>query len=135
MALGNLRNKSRYVYCKTTFIALHKWDKAPDEVKFLRDAHRHVFHVKVTVIVTHDDRAVEFITMRKELDGCISNWALDLGGKSCEMIADMIAKAMHDMYYRVIEVDVSEDGENGATCYYERVDSEQDVATGSDKNS
>lgn len=109
--------KGTYVYCQTRFIGFHRWPSAPDEVKYLRDRHRHEFHVKVTVKVKHDDRDVEFITLRNAVDlmFCGNGSEHELGSKSCEMIAeDIISFVEADGNYKIYSVEVSEDGENGA---------------------
>ena len=54
---------NRHIYIQTQFTGYHRWDDAPDCVAFLRNTHRHVFHVKVTVPVQHNDRAIEFFMM------------------------------------------------------------------------
>jgi hypothetical protein len=109
-------NKGTYVYCQTRFIGFHCWEDAPPQVGYLRAVHRHEFHVKLTVKVDHDNRDVEFITMRKQLDKYLNHphpsWQLTI---SCEMIAQMIEVHMREQYrYEVASVEVSEDGENGA---------------------
>lgn len=108
--------KGTYVYCQTRFIGFHCWEEAPPQVGYLRAVHRHEFHVKLGVRVDHDNRDVEFITMRKQLDEFISShkehWPI---GVSCEMITKVIATYMHSQYqYDVALVEVTEDGENGS---------------------
>jgi hypothetical protein len=106
-----------YVYCTTRFVGFHRWPDAPSEVKYLRDNHRHEFHVKVTVQVGHNDRDVEFITLRERVDELFSGGSSihQFGAKSCEMIAeDIISFVEADGTYKIHSVEVSEDGENGA---------------------
>lgn len=103
------------VYCRTRFEGFHKWPDAPDEVAFLRDRHRHEFHVELTVSVDHDNRDVEFILLKRELDEFIQATLLD--GRdtlSCEQMGVEIADHFSDVYGPGVTVDVSEDGENGA---------------------
>lgn len=105
---------------RTRFAALHHWPDAPDEVAYLRDPHRHTFHVTLAVSQTHADRDVEYLTLRRVLDGMImaryehGNVFGNLGTKSCEMIATEIVEwaTMHGYHPRYCEV--FEDGENGA---------------------
>lgn len=108
------------VYCTTRFIGFHKWNDAPDALAHLRNVHRHEFHVKVKVKVSHNDRFVEFQHMRAHLDEYLTEAFVNTQETpysfSCEMIAEKIAAHMiHQLNYEVITVDVSEDGENGAT--------------------
>lgn len=102
------------VFCRLTFEGFHRWPDAPDEVAFLRDAHRHVFHVEVRVPVEHDERDVEFILLKRHVLDLIAGIQLDgtCGDWSCETWARVILNATG-----ASSVTVSEDGENGATVY------------------
>ncbi len=101
---------------------IHKYPDAPDDVSFLKYPHRHIFHFKVQVEVFHDDRDIEFIMFKRELESLFDDKILELDYKSCEMISDDIAAYIQDKYPgRDITIDVSEDGENGANCYYPSV--------------
>lgn len=91
-----------------------------DDVSFLATQHRHIFHIKVTLEVKHNNRDVEFIQFKRWLERQMNHdGALALNNKSCEMIGeDIIAKVRnHIGDDRQIIVDVSEDGENGAITY------------------
>jgi len=105
------------IFVTTSFPALHYWSEAPDEVAFLRQPHRHLFKVRAELTVTHDDRELEFILIKRRLDA----WLMSgyPGGEampaSCESIAEEIAKFLGRLYPdRVHSVEVSEDGENGS---------------------
>lgn len=90
-----------------------------DDVSFLGYIHRHIFHFRVEVEVKHDDRDIEFIQFKRWLERLYSEKTLELDFKSCEMICDDLAKHIKDKYpNRELTITVSEDGENGATCYY-----------------
>jgi len=108
------------VYCRTRFIGFHRWPDAPNDVFYLRDFHRHEFHVELCVEVAHADRAVEFITLRRQLDHFIKTRHLGdphdptETARSCEMFAEIIVSYFQKLEYKVVHVDVSEDGENGA---------------------
>lgn len=101
------------VYCTTTWEGFHSWDDAPDEVDFLRDEHRHEFHVKLTVVVDHDDRDIEFILLKRALEEYIED-TLSRFDYSCEQYARSIAEWAANTYDQPATADVSEDGENGA---------------------
>jgi len=105
---------------RTRFEGLHCYPNAPEEVSFLRNLHRHVFHVDVTLTVFHDDRDVEFFILQREIDKFISEHVSQLDNKSCEMIARTIFNYIFDKYSNrdYYEVSVSEDGENGATVKF-----------------
>ena len=67
----------------------------------------------------HDDRDVEFILFKRELENLYSNDILQLDYKSCEMMADDLASYIQLNYpNRDLIISVSEDNENGAKCYY-----------------
>lgn len=98
------------VFITTRFAALHRWPNAPEEVAFLRDFHRHEFHVKLCVPVSHNDRDVEFIMLKEGVDSYIRRTYE--GCKfpfSCEHIASDLLTV-----FGASRVEVSEDGENGA---------------------
>lgn len=116
-----------FIYVTTQFEDLHCYPEAPEEVAFLRTPHRHMFHVKATIEVTHLDRELEFILVKRELDRMCKEITQILKPevKSCERIATRLARALSKKYgwiidefgterARVIIVDVNEDGENGA---------------------
>lgn len=90
-----------------------------DDVSFLGYIHRHIFHFKVQIEVTHTDRDIEFIQFKRELENLYKDNVIQLDFKSCEMMADDLANYIQDKYpYRDLVISVSEDGENGATCFY-----------------
>lgn len=98
---------------KTQFEALHYWPDAPN---FLRNPHRHIFHVEVMVEQKHTDRDIEYFKFKHFLEAEIKE---RFAGKkfklSCEDIAVDIKDFVMDKYRdRKIIVEVNEDGENGA---------------------
>jgi hypothetical protein len=101
------------VFVTTQFEGFHCWPDAPDEVAFLRDRHRHIFHVRMEWPVMHDDREFEFILLKRNLDQCIAGLLFDREYTrtwSCEQWArELIA-----MNPPASSCEVSEDGENGA---------------------
>lgn len=85
-----------------------------DDVSFLGHPHRHMFHFKVFIEVTHDDRDIEFIQFKRWLESYYETGTLELNNKSCEMIARDLYNAITTRYpLREIWIDISEDGENG----------------------
>lgn len=101
------------VWCKLQFIGFHYWKAAEGPMAFLRHTHRHVFHIKAAKRVRGDDREIEFITMKRSIQEYVDSKYTDKTfDSSCEMIAaDILEK------FKMNEVTVSEDGENGATVY------------------
>jgi hypothetical protein len=85
------------------------------DVSFLGVPHRHIFHFRVSISVTHNDRDIEFIQFKRWLEKLYSENTLQLNFKSCEMIAEDLYNAINARYpNRDISIEVSEDGENGA---------------------
>jgi hypothetical protein len=98
---------------------IHHYPDAPEGVEFLRHPHRHMFHFRVEIEVFHDDRDIEFILFKRELEGRFGDGTLEIDHKSCEMLADDLAEYIQDQYPdRELKIEVSEDGENGAVCFY-----------------
>ena len=89
------------------------------DVSFLGFPHRHIFHFTVAIQVTHNDRDIEFIQFKRWLENSFKSGVMQLDHKSCEMICDDLYEFIASHYpKRDIEITVSEDGENGATIYY-----------------
>lgn len=89
----------------------HCWPDCPiEDVSFLRNPHRHMFHVKATKEVTHDDRDVEIIMLKRAIEHHLKNgYNGEFHSMSCEMIArDLIVT------FDLLNCEVLEDGENGA---------------------
>ena len=105
---------------------IHKWPDAKDikGVEFLQYPHRHIFHFYVTLEVMHDNREVEFILFKRELEGLYTDrmatkvdaeGTLQLDYQSCEMMAESLINYIEEYYpNRATQVEVYEDNENGA---------------------
>jgi len=100
-----------------------------DDVSFLGYPHRHIFHFRVRIQVQHNDRDIEFIQFKRWLErlysgtndgeNSSSDEVLLLDYKSCEMIADDLYEKISAKYPgRFVEIEVSEDGENGCNIFY-----------------
>lgn len=122
-------SKKIYVEVNAQFEGFHKFPKASevfnDSIKFLEDVHRHIFHVSLTVEVFHNDRDIEFILLKRDLQSVLSEIASSMTyakgvSKSCEMMCEEIYSKMGRYYPKVftfkesrdIRIKVSEDGEN-----------------------
>ena len=89
------------------------------DVSFLGYPHRHIFHFKVWISVTHDDRDIEFIQFKRWLENLYKEGTLQLDYKSCEMMSGDLFDAISNKYPgREIWIEVSEDGENGSFIKY-----------------
>lgn len=110
---------TKVVFATLQFQGIHNWPGCPfDEVAYLRDPHRHMFHIKAYKEVFHDDRDVEFIMLKNAIQKYIAETYPDgvLGAKSCEMLAvELIEK------FELCQCEVNEDGENGAIVTRTRV--------------
>lgn len=109
------------IFVTTKFEGIHCYPDAPKEVSFLRSPHRHIFHVKAEIQVFHDDRELEFIIVKRDLDHFISHDEQFTPNASCEMMASVLVGYLENKWplpnlsdVRFIAVTVSEDGENGA---------------------
>jgi len=90
-----------------------------DDVSFLGVPHRHIFHFRVRIEVFHNDRDIEFIQFKRWCEKLYNEDILQLNHKSCEMIADDLYAQISTRYpNRFVEIDVSEDGENGCQIFY-----------------
>lgn len=105
------------VYCTLQVEGTHNWPGCPfDEVAYLRDPHRHVFHVKAYKPVTHSDRDTEFIMLKHHIVTYIQSRYFSPLTKLCEfgpMSCEMIAQELID-WFKLSACEVSEDNENGA---------------------
>lgn len=117
-----------YIWVTFQREGIHKYpaaltDPKLADVSFLGYPHRHIFHFRVELEVKHDDRDVEFILFKRELELLYQEAVLQLDHKSCEMIANDLAKYIKETYpNRDLVIEVSEDGENGCRMYYGDVD-------------
>ena len=89
------------------------------DVSFLATPHRHIFHFRVWLSVTHNDRDVEFIQFKRWLENLYKDSILKLDYKSCEMMSDDLYDMISQKYPdREVWIEVSEDGENGSFIKY-----------------
>jgi hypothetical protein len=91
------------------------------DVSFLGHPHRHIFHFRVWISVTHNDRDIEFIQFKRWLEELYNGdqAVLQLDYKSCEMMSDDLYDTISKKYPdREVWIEVSEDGENGSFIKY-----------------
>ena len=91
----------------------HCWPECPfEDVAFLRDAHRHIFTICATKEVTHDDRDVEIILLKRKVESWIQakyGKPASFGTMSCEQIGKALLE-----HFDLSSCEVLEDNENGA---------------------
>ena len=112
---------SKWIFVTFQREGIHCWPDAEHMpgVEFLANPHRHMFHFRVELQVFHDDREVEFILFKRELERQYEAGTLQLDYKSCEMMSDELGVYIKQHYPgRFMKIEVSEDGENGAVSYY-----------------
>jgi hypothetical protein len=110
----------KFIAITCQFEATHRWDNCNiAEVLYLKNEHRHLFHVTVKFKVTSNDRQIEFIQQKHTIEDFIRlSWERKLLGTiSCEMMADILFTEFKADY-----VSVFEDGENGAEIYRTKKD-------------
>lgn len=111
---------------------VHRFPDAPAEVNFLSFLHRHEFHIRVEVEVFHNDRDIEIIMAKHEMQKYFEDHypkfaheskTINFDTKSCEDLAEELIMFLKGYFAgeadefgraRVMSVEVLEDGENGA---------------------
>jgi hypothetical protein len=101
----------KYIQVNLQVEGLHKWgDCNLEDVIYLRNLHRHIFHIKVIKQVTHNNRDIEIIMFKNQILFYLKGkYKGNFGNMSCEDIAEDILKEF-DCHI----VEVLEDNENGA---------------------
>lgn len=116
---GSFVNVKSYIWVTFQKEGIHRYPAAATDpklqsVSFLGYEHRHIFHFKVELEVFHDNRDVEFIMFKRELENLYSENTLQLDHKSCEMIANDLYSYISVKYPdRNVIISVAEDNENG----------------------
>lgn len=118
MSAETERTEATHIWVTFDKVGFHRYPDAPNDVAYLRDVHRHVFKFKVMITVWHDDREIEFHMLKTWLVSLYDEKVMNVDYKSCEMLAKELLNKITDKYdcsARIVSVDVSEDGECGAT--------------------
>lgn len=99
--------------------AIHSWPLAKEilpQMAFLSDPHRHMFWITAEKVVEHNERDIEIIQFKREIENYFKrNYfsetlnMCDFGGRSCETLC-------HDLMgaYDLESCRILEDGENGS---------------------
>ena len=92
----------------------HRYPDAPDFCAYLKERHRHLFVIRCSFIVTHNEREIEINQRQRDIESFLqTNYGkpCEFGGMSCESIAEILL-----MEFPCIDsVTVLEDGYGGAT--------------------
>jgi 6-pyruvoyl-tetrahydropterin synthase len=110
------------IIVKTQLEALHQWGNIPSEhpSQYLKNLHRHNFHIELRFIVNHSDRDIEFIAFKQKIDKFLQNYficckhsnLINMNNFSCEMLGNLLLHQFKaDGCYWV---QVLEDGEMGS---------------------
>lgn len=122
------------IIVKLQIEGFHCWPGAKDtpmqEIHYLADPHRHVFHITCFKDVNHDDRDIEIIEFKRQVTQYLLQQypdklhplGCDFGSMSCEMIARELLLVFGMTMCRVLE-----DGENGGVVRQEIRKWNQDV--------
>lgn len=124
------RNAKRWIWVTFQKEGIHKYPAALEDpalatgdeydVSFLGYPHRHKFHFRVAISVTHNDRDIEFIQFQRWLENLYKEDVIQLDYKSCEMMSDDLFDQISAKYPgRDVKIEISEDGENGALIEYD----------------
>lgn len=114
---------NRKVIVTNNFRGYHKYADAPRDVAFLREMHRHIFNVKTTIEVFHNERDIEFFQLQNHIERFVrcryehahGDFIEGIYINSCESLAESIMNNLHEIYPgRRVRVEVWEDNENGA---------------------
>ena len=110
------------VFCSLQVEGMHNWPNCDiPEVSYLTYPHRHLFGIKAFKTVTHDDRDVEFIKLKHDIQIYLHDKYFSkqlnlhtFNNMSCEMIGEELGAV-----FKLSKIEVNEDGENGCIVYFE----------------
>ena len=109
--------KKSFIIVRGQFEFCHRYADAPEEVAYLRHLHRHMFNYEVEIEVFHDDRELEFIMVKHDIDEYLTRRYEEWDDRtSCEQMAKCIGLWLQSKngFERDLTVSVFEDNENGA---------------------
>ena len=123
-------NKKTFVYCSFQKEGYHYFPGADTnpiyatgdeyDVGHLGTRHMHYFNFRVWVQVTHENRQIEFIQMRRWIENLYRQGILELDHQSCEMMSDALCEKLREKYPGMeIRIDISEEGINGSYTEYQ----------------
>lgn len=111
-----MSNHARTLIVRFQFEGFHRWKEAPAKYSYLREVHRHIFHVEAEMLVKGDDREIEFIELKRTIAlfaekkfGMLTDDDHSGTLYSCEQMAERILER-----FELQSCSVFEDNENGA---------------------
>ena len=106
----NYSRPTKQVIVKLQVEGIHNWSDCDiEEVIFLKDPHRHMFHIELAKSVEDSNREIEIIMLKRHIKDYLGKEPVMFGSKSCEMISEELLRDFEADYVIVLE-----DGENGA---------------------
>jgi len=129
-----VKKARRMIWITFAFEGIHKYLEAGRsrgladadmDVSFLAYPHRHMFHFRVGIEVFHNDRDIEFIQFKRfcERQFTTGSDCVELNNSSVEMLADSLYEKVAIRHPdRDVEIEVSEDQENGCRIQYSNAD-------------
>jgi len=108
------------IIINTQVEGIHSWPECNiKEVEFLKYPHRHIFYITAKKQVSHLDRDIEIIQLKRKITFFLNSkfWdkntnCCNFENLSCEMIAQLLFIKFNLNYCSVLE-----DNENGAEIY------------------
>jgi len=103
------------IVIKFQWEGIHNWpDCDISEVSFLKHPHRHIFHITCYKEISHNNRDIEIIMLKRDMINFLNIQFKDgeLESRSCEDLAEMLLTK-----YNLESCEVLEDGENGAKIW------------------
>lgn len=110
-----------YSSIKVTFqwSGVHQWPMAKGRHEYLKHPHRHLFKGMAKIQVFNQDRELEFFEVLDYIHEQLGSYRM-LHTHSCEYVAQDLIVRLMEKYGpdRDIEVEIMEDGENGAVVVW-----------------
>lgn len=89
---------------------IHCWPNCDVRgVEYLRNPHRHMFHIEAHKEVSHNDREIEIIMLKRIVSEYLESFDGNFYAMSCEDIAEDLLNRFDFEFVQVLE-----DNENGA---------------------
>lgn len=104
----------RFVNTYNCIEGFHYYPNAPQFCSYLSHKHRHMFVIRCSFEVSHNNREIEINAMQNKIEKTLHDWyctPCDFEGLSCEDIANNLMEEFDNM----VECQVLEDGYGGAT--------------------
>lgn len=110
----------QFIKIPFAFSALHKWENAPEHLKYLRNEHKHNFQGYVLIQVFSSDREISFEDAKECIDTVVESFEGKTFTYSCEQFAKIIFEMIKDFFSgREIRIELTEDGFSGVYVEFE----------------